>query len=124
MRCQAIARRRSRPGPTSTTPSPSSCRACCPRSRPSWRKARRRSRLAMQDLRANAARLAHMRHEVRTPVNAILGYSEMLLEDAEVQGLEPGLVADLQKIHTAGETLLALINDILDVGKIEARKDL
>src|SRR5215831_18051504 len=70
------------------------------------------------------ALLAHMRHELRTPVNAILGYSEMLLEDAGDQGLSPAFVSDLAKIHTAGETLLALINDILDATKIEQRKDL
>jgi CheY-like chemotaxis protein len=78
----------------------------------------------MQDLRAKTALLAHMRHELRTPVNAILGYSEMLLEDASSLALQPPFVADLQKIHTAGETLLALINDILDASKIEERKDI
>jgi adenylate cyclase len=76
------------------------------------------------DHRAKSALLAHMRHELRTPVNAILGYSEMLLEDAEGQTLAATIVDDLRKIHTAGETLLALINDMLDANKIEQRRDL
>src|SRR2546428_12194271 len=65
--------------------------------------------------------LANMSHELRTPMNAILGYSEMLMEDAEDTGnLEP--IPDLKKIHAAGKHLLALINDILDLSKIEAGK--
>jgi len=65
--------------------------------------------------------LANMSHELRTPLNAILGYSEMLQEDAEDKGmLEFG--PDLQKIHGAGKHLLSLINDILDLSKIEAGK--
>jgi DNA-binding response OmpR family regulator len=79
---------------------------------------------AARDVKAKSALLAHMRHELRTPVNAILGYSEMLLEDAETAGYDATFVADLRKIHGAGETLLALINDILDAAKIEQRKDL
>ncbi len=65
--------------------------------------------------------LANMSHELRTPLNAILGYSEMLLEEATEQELQD-FVPDLQKIHTAGKHLLALINDILDLSKIEAGK--
>jgi adenylate cyclase len=78
----------------------------------------------MNDVRAKSALLAHLRHELRTPVNAILGYSEMLLEDAGDDAAQEAFVGDLRKIHTAGETLLALINDILDPSKIEQRKDL
>jgi PAS domain S-box-containing protein len=63
--------------------------------------------------------LASMSHELRTPLNAILGYSEMLQEDAEDAG-QDGFVADLGKIHAAGKHLLALINDVLDLSKIEA----
>ncbi len=68
--------------------------------------------------------LAKMSHELRTPLNAIIGYSEMLHEEAEDMGDEAYL-ADLMKIQSAGRHLLALINDILDLSKIEAgRMDL
>lgn len=63
--------------------------------------------------------LASMSHELRTPLNAVIGYSEMLQEEAEELG-QKELVPDLLKIHTAGRHLLALINDILDLSKIEA----
>ena len=65
--------------------------------------------------------LANMSHELRTPLNAILGYSEMLQEEASDQGLERFL-PDLQRIHVSGKHLLSLINDILDLSKIEAGK--
>ncbi|HSU13588.1 MAG TPA: response regulator [Longimicrobium sp.] len=65
--------------------------------------------------------LANMSHELRTPLNAILGYSEMLAEEAAEQRLE-AFGADLEKIGAAGRHLLALINDILDLSKIEAGK--
>ena len=65
--------------------------------------------------------LANMSHELRTPLNAILGYSEMLMEEAEDDGLET-YAADLAKIQSSGEHLLTLINDILDLSKIEAGK--
>jgi len=65
--------------------------------------------------------LANMSHELRTPLNAILGYSEMLQEDAAERQLD-GVGADLKKINSAGKHLLALINDILDLSKIEAGK--
>lgn len=65
--------------------------------------------------------LANMSHELRTPLNAILGYSEMLQEEAMDQGLE-GFLPDLQRIHVSGKHLLSLINDILDLSKIEAGK--
>jgi signal transduction histidine kinase/CheY-like chemotaxis protein len=69
--------------------------------------------------RSKSAFLANMSHELRTPMNAILGYSEMLIEDAEDAGPDDA-VADLKKIHQAGNHLLALINDVLDLSKIES----
>ena len=70
---------------------------------------------------AKSTFLANMSHELRTPMNAILGYSEMLTEEAE--DLEQaGFIPDLKKINQAGKHLLALINDILDLSKIEAGK--
>ena len=68
--------------------------------------------------------MANMSHELRTPMNAILGYSEMLIEDATEEGHDD-IVADLEKINTAGKHLLELINAVLDLSKIEAgRMDL
>ena len=66
--------------------------------------------------------LANMSHELRTPLNAIIGYSELLQDVAEDVEVEEDFVPDLKKIHGAGEHLLNLINDILDLSKIEAGK--
>ena len=65
--------------------------------------------------------LANMSHELRTPLNAILGFCEILIEDA-TELKQEGVVSDLEKIHTSGIDLLALINDILDLSKIEVKK--
>lgn len=74
---------------------------------------------AIEANRTKSAFLANMSHELRTPMNAIIGYSEMLIE--EVEDAEDGqMVEDLAKIHAAGKHLLGLINDILDLSKIEA----
>ena len=75
-------------------------------------------------VRANQAKsdfLANMSHELRTPLNAIIGYAEMLFEEAEEQGAD-STATDLGKIRGAAKHLLELINDILDVAKIEAGK--
>ncbi len=76
---------------------------------------------ALEASRAKSSFLATMSHELRTPLNAIIGYSEMLQEEAEDKGHTYYMV-DLQKIHGAGKHLLSLINDILDLSKIEAGK--
>ena len=60
--------------------------------------------------------LANLRHELRTPINGIIGYSEMLLEDADTKGYEE-CIPDLQKVLTGGRELLALVNEILDPAK-------
>jgi signal transduction histidine kinase/DNA-binding response OmpR family regulator len=71
--------------------------------------------------RTKSTFLANMSHELRTPMNAIIGYSEMLIEEAEDLD-QKSFVPDLQKVRNAGKHLLALINDILDLSKIEAGK--
>jgi adenylate cyclase len=68
--------------------------------------------------RARRTLLAHMRHDLRTPVNAIIGYSEMLLEDAP-----HAASSDLEKILAAGRSLLVLINQILDPARIEGKEE-
>lgn len=71
--------------------------------------------------REKSAFLASMSHELRTPLNAIIGYSALLEEDATEHG-DSAAAADLRKIATAGHHLLTLINDVLDLSKIEAGK--
>jgi PAS domain S-box-containing protein len=76
---------------------------------------------AEQANQAKSMFLANMSHELRTPLNAIIGYSEMLQEDCRDRSLE-NLVPDLAHIERAGKILLFLINDILDISKVEAGK--
>jgi signal transduction histidine kinase len=76
---------------------------------------------AVEASRSKSLFLANMSHELRTPLNAIIGYSELLVEDMADSGLE-GYTNDINKIHVSARHLLALINDILDLSKIEARK--
>jgi signal transduction histidine kinase len=81
-------------------------------------------RAAQEAERAGAAKgdfLAKISHELRTPLNAVIGYSEILLEDMSAAG-EKESVADVKKIHSAGHFLLKLINEVLDLSKIEAGK--
>jgi PAS domain S-box-containing protein len=73
---------------------------------------------------ANVAKsqfLANMSHELRTPLNAVIMYSELLQEEAQDKQLE-GFIADLDRIRAAGKHLLALVNGVLDLSKIEAGK--
>jgi len=70
---------------------------------------------------AKSAFLANMSHELRTPLNAIIGYSEMLVEEAE-DAEQDDFIPDLTKINQAGNHLLSLINDVLDLSKIESGK--
>lgn len=69
--------------------------------------------------RAKSTFLANMSHELRTPLNAIIGYSEMLQEEASDMDYK-GIIPDLGKIRSAGRHLLELINEILDLSKIES----
>ena len=79
---------------------------------------------AEESNRAKSLFLANMSHELRTPLNAIIGYSEMLREEAEdaADKQEGRSAADLARITAAGKHLLALINDVLDLSKVEAAK--
>jgi len=77
-------------------------------------------RAAEAATRAKSEFLASMSHELRTPLNAIILYSELVQEEAEDN--QQIAVADIQRIRSAGHHLLALINDILDLSKIEAGK--
>ncbi len=65
--------------------------------------------------------IANMSHELRTPLNAIIGYSEMLRDDAK-DAEDEQAVGDLESIHSAGKHLLNLINNVLDISKIEAER--
>jgi signal transduction histidine kinase/CheY-like chemotaxis protein len=85
------------------------------------------AQLASSETRALAATeaksqfLANMSHELRTPLNAIIGYSELVQEELEEIG-QMQVIPDLKKIHSAAKHQLGLINDILDLSKIEAGK--
>jgi signal transduction histidine kinase len=77
-----------------------------------------------QSERANQRKsvfLAKMSHQFRTPLNAIIGYSELLLEDAEISA-EENQIGDLRRINAAGKHLLSLVTSVLDLSKIEANK--
>lgn len=76
---------------------------------------------ALEANRAKSVFLANMSHELRTPLNAIIGYSEMLKDDAKEMGLNE-FQTDVEKVHAAGRHLLTLINEVLDLSKVEAGK--
>ncbi len=76
---------------------------------------------ALESNRAKSTFLANMSHELRTPLNAIIGYSELIEEEMVDEGNDE-FIPDLKKIQTAAAHLLTLINDILDLSKIEAGK--
>jgi signal transduction histidine kinase len=78
-------------------------------------------KMAEEANRTKSSFLANMSHELRTPLNAIIGYSEILAEDAQENGQESA-VQDLGKIQSSGRHLLSLINDVLDLSKIESGK--
>ncbi|MBK1986631.1 HAMP domain-containing protein [Sphaerospermopsis aphanizomenoides BCCUSP55] len=78
--------------------------------------------LAEAASKAKSQFLANVSHELRTPLNAVIGLSQLLKEDAVDIGASPDFITDLETINSAGRHLLELINDILDVSKIEAGK--
>jgi signal transduction histidine kinase len=77
---------------------------------------------AQEANKAKSSFLANMSHELRTPLNAIIGYSQLLRDDMKANGSEQTHLGDLDKIEQSGRHLLALINDILDLSKIEMGK--
>jgi two-component system, cell cycle sensor histidine kinase PleC len=79
-----------------------------------------RARLAAEEgSRVKSQFMANMSHELRTPLNAVIGYSEMLIEDAEGDRRREQHLADLRRINVAGQHLLGLITDVLDISEIE-----
>jgi signal transduction histidine kinase len=76
--------------------------------------------LADQANRVKSIFLAKMSHELRTPLNAVIGFSEILLENAEFGGHAESKKADLKRINAAGQHLLSLVTDVLDLSKIES----
>lgn len=76
-----------------------------------------------EEVQLKRAFRAHMRHQLRTPINAIIGYSELLIEDAEELGYQ-AFVADIEKILAAGRLLLALVTELLDSTQNESMASL
>ncbi|MBL8550112.1 MAG: hypothetical protein JNJ73_08995 [Hyphomonadaceae bacterium] len=84
-----------------------------------------RLRLAMEKAeKANKSKsifLAKMSHELRTPLNAVIGYSALLIEEVQGAPGEEDIISDLNKIHAAGRQLLTLVDEVLDLGRIESK---
>ena len=79
-----------------------------------------RARLAAEESsRVKSQFMANMSHELRTPLNAVIGYSEMLIDDAEGDRDKQQNLADLRRINSAGQHLLGLITEVLDISEIE-----
>ena len=79
-----------------------------------------RARIAAEESsRVKSQFMANMSHELRTPLNAVIGYSEMLIEDFEAGAGKQAHIADLRRINGAGQHLLGLIDDVLDISEIE-----
>ncbi|MBN3869578.1 ATP-binding protein [Nostoc sp. JL33] len=78
--------------------------------------------LAEAASKAKSVFLANVSHELRTPLNAVIGLSQLLEDDATDLGLSGDFITDLETINSAGKHLLHLINEILDLSKIEAGK--
>jgi signal transduction histidine kinase len=78
--------------------------------------------LAEAASKAKSVFLANVSHELRTPLNAVIGLSQLLEDDATDLGLSADFITDLETINSAGKHLLHLINEILDLSKIEAGK--
>ncbi len=81
---------------------------------------RRANEVAERASRGKSAFLAKMSHEMRTPLNAVIGYSELLLDDLDLCADNEVKRADLTRINNAGKHLLSLVTDVIDVSKIEA----
>ena len=78
-------------------------------------------KLPVAGIAVTPALLSHMRHELCTPINAILGYSEMLIEDAE--GGRHDALDDLRQVHDDGQRLLTLTSSILDTARFQSQTE-
>src|SRR5262245_27068457 len=96
-----MSRRRAKLVAMTTTPSQWSCRAC-------WRRWK-----SCSSNECGLTMATSLKHELRTPLNHIIGYCEMLMEEAE-DGALAAYLPDLERIHGAGKRLLAVINDLFD----------
>lgn len=77
---------------------------------------------ALDVSKAKSTFLANMSHELRTPLNAVIGYTELIMEEGSDHASREDLLLDIQKVNAAGKHLLSLINNILDLSKVEAGK--